>query len=181
MATPPTFSVGAVLTAAQMNAVGLWLVKTQTVGTAVTSVTVSNAFSADYDNYRIVYDGGTSSTDAAFTIQLGSTATGYHYSIVYQQYNATTPLGAGAANTTSWPNAGRQSTTRNSLVVDIFNPYLSTYSGIRYHGVDYAATSGYIITGGGMLNNTTSYTDFKINAGAGTITGGTIRVYGYRN
>lgn len=177
----PVFTTGEVLTAANMNKVGLWLVKTQTVGTAVSSVTVTSAFSADFDNYRVVYDGGTSSTDAAFTIQLGSTATGYHYSIVYQQYNATTPLGAGATNTTSWPNAGRQSTVRNSLVLDIFAPYLSTYSGIRYAGVDYAATSGYIITGGGMLDNTTSYTDLKINAGSGTISGGTVRVYGYRN
>jgi hypothetical protein len=41
MATPPDFSSGAVLTAAQMNSVGLWLVKTQTVGTAVSSVAVT--------------------------------------------------------------------------------------------------------------------------------------------
>ena len=32
MATPPDFSVGQVLTAAHMDAVGLWLVKTQTKG-----------------------------------------------------------------------------------------------------------------------------------------------------
>jgi hypothetical protein len=41
MATPPDFSSGAVLTAAQMNSVGLWLVKTQTVGTTVSSVAVT--------------------------------------------------------------------------------------------------------------------------------------------
>ena len=50
MATPPTFSSGSVLTAAQMNAVGLWLVKTQTVGTAVSSVSVTDVFSSNYDN-----------------------------------------------------------------------------------------------------------------------------------
>lgn len=177
----PVFALGDKWEPTDANAVGLWLVKTQTVGSAVSSVSVTSAFSSNYDNYRVVYDGGTSSTDAAFTVQLGSTATGYHYSIVYQQYNAATPLGVGATNTTSWPNAGRQSTVRNSLVLDIFAPYLSTYSGIRYAGVDYAATSGFIITGGGMLNNTTSYTDLKINAGSGTISGGTVRVYGYRN
>lgn len=177
----PVFATGDVLNASDMNAVGLWLVKTQTVGSAVTSVTVTGAFSADYDNYRIIYDGGTASTNAAFNIQLGATATGYHYCIVYGQYNAATPLGVGAANTTSWPNAGRQSTARNSLVVDIFNPFLSTYSGIRYGGTDYLATTGFTITGSGMLNDTSSYTAFTINAGAGNITGGTIRVYGYRN
>ncbi len=48
--TYPSFSAGDILTAADMNAVGLWLVKTQTVGTAVASVTVTDAFSSTYDN-----------------------------------------------------------------------------------------------------------------------------------
>ena len=68
MATPPTFSSGAVLTAAQMNSVGMWLVKTQTVGTAVSSVTVTGAFSADYDNYLILMSGGTGSDSASISI-----------------------------------------------------------------------------------------------------------------
>jgi hypothetical protein len=33
----------------------------------------------------------------------------------------------------------------------------------------------------GQLTNTTSYTDFSLVLGVGTMTGGTIRVYGYRN
>lgn len=181
MPTPPDFTNATALDASSLNKIGFWLVKTQVVGTAVSTVTVTNAFSADFDNYRVIYDGGTASADGAFNVQLGATATGYHYSIVYQQFNAATPLGVGAANTTAWLNAGRHSTVRNSLVIDIFNPYLSTYSGIRYSGVDYLATTGYMITGGGILNNTTSYTDLKINPGLGTITGGTIRVYGFRN
>jgi hypothetical protein len=70
MPTPPTFSVGQFNTAAYMNAIGLWRVTTCTVsstgGTAATasngvitigagntSVTVVNAFSADFDNYLV--------------------------------------------------------------------------------------------------------------------------------
>jgi hypothetical protein len=34
---------------------------------------------------------------------------------------------------------------------------------------------------GGFLNNTTSYTAFTFTPSSGTLTGGTIRVYGYRN
>ena len=56
--TYPTFTNGQVLPASDLNAIGLWLVKSQTVGTGVSSVTVSNAFSADFDNYRIIYSGG---------------------------------------------------------------------------------------------------------------------------
>jgi hypothetical protein len=77
MATPPDFTTGAVLTAAQMNAVGLWLVKTQTVGSAVPDVTVTDAFSADYDNYKILYTGGTASGAVGpLNMKLGSSTTG---------------------------------------------------------------------------------------------------------
>jgi len=53
----PSFASGEVLTAADMNAVGLWLVKTQTVGTGVPSVVVTDAFSANYDNYLVTISG----------------------------------------------------------------------------------------------------------------------------
>ena len=69
--TYPSFTSGEVLTAADMNAVGLWLVKTQTVGTAVASVTVTDAFSSTYDNYRIIYTGGAASTSCVLSLQFG--------------------------------------------------------------------------------------------------------------
>ena len=151
------------------------------MGSGVASVTVTGAFSSDYDNYRIIYDGGTGSGNVALAIQLGSTVTGYHYSIVYNQYNATTPLGAGAANTTAFLNAGRASTVRNNLNLDLFAPNIASYTGARYNSTDYLATTGFTIMGGGMLNDTTAYTAFTLLPASGTITGGTIRVYGYRN
>lgn len=49
-----TFTTGEVLTASDTNTYlansGLVFVKSQTIGSAVTSVTVSDAFSATYDN-----------------------------------------------------------------------------------------------------------------------------------
>ena len=52
-----TFTTGEVLTAADTNTYlansGLVLVKSQTIGTGVASVTISDAFSTTYDNYRI--------------------------------------------------------------------------------------------------------------------------------
>jgi hypothetical protein len=36
-------------------------------------------------------------------------------------------------------------------------------------------------TGNGFISNTTQYTDFTLIPATGTITGGTIRVYGYKN
>ena len=180
MTTPPTFSVGQTLTSAQMNAVGLWLVKSQTVGTGVSSVTVSNAFSADYDNYKIIYDGGSCSTNISLSFKLGAATSGYLYAIVFNQYTSATPSGLASGAGSSFPDAGRASTDGNSMILDVVSPYLSRRTGFRASSTDYAA-AGYIISGGGFLNNTNSYTDFTIAPNAGTITGGTIRVYGYRN
>lgn len=181
MAVPPDFVAGQVLTAAQMNKVGLWLIKTQAVGTAVSSVAVTGAFSADYEHYRIIYAGGVSSTSNYLLLTLGATATGYYYG-----FNATTYAGAnspaGGNNTTSWIG-GYGTTVTNSLDVDVYRPQLADET--LYRGQFTAAINGTTGYGGaiaGHLNNTTQYTDFTIAPQATvTITGGTIYVYGYRD
>ena len=180
MATPPTFSAGSVLTAAQMNAVGLWEIKADTIGSAVATVTVSNAFSADYDAYRVIITGGSSTTNNYIKLTLGSTATGY-----YAGYSGVTFATGAAAlgadnNGTSWTASGYAQTTTLQMNVDIINPFLSKIT---------SCTSFYnqtVTTGGcgvmhGWLNNTTSFTTFTITPNTGTWTGGTVRVYGYRN
>ena len=53
MATPPVFSAGSVLTAGQMNKVGLWLLNTTTF-TTQNSVNVDSVFSSDFDHYRVL-------------------------------------------------------------------------------------------------------------------------------
>ena len=42
---------------------GLTLISSTTIGSAVSSVTVSNVFSSTYDNYLITVNGGAASTD----------------------------------------------------------------------------------------------------------------------
>lgn len=181
MATPPDFVAGSILTAAQLNKAGFWLIKSQTVGTTVSSVQVTGAFSADYQHYRIIYTGGVSSTSNYLLLTLGATATGYYYG-----FNATTYAGAnspaGGNNTTSWIG-GYGTTVANSLDVDVYNPFNADET--IYRGQFAAVINGTTGYGGaiaGHLNNTTSYTDFTISPQATvTITGGTIYVYGYRD
>jgi hypothetical protein len=181
MAVPPDFVAGQVLTAAQMNKIGGWLVKTEAVGTAVSSVVVSGAFSTDYQHYRVIYAGGVSSASNYLLVTLGATATGYYYGLHGTTYNNTTATGAGN-NTTSWIG-GYGTSVSNSLDIDIYNPFLADET--MYAGKLVAAingTTGYTGYVGGHLNNTTSYTAFTVSPQAGvTITGGTIYVYGYRD
>jgi hypothetical protein len=175
----PSFSAGEVLTAADMNAVSGWLVKTQTVGTGVSSVAVTSAFSTDYDNYAIIYAGGTGSTPAAITFQLTGSTAGY-----YSAWNGTVYSTGGANNgsdnnTASW-TAGAAFTEGAAMNVQLLQPFKSVRTGIYFSRVDYR-TTGASAVGNGFHNTAASYTGFTIAPSAGTLTGGIIRVYGYRN
>jgi hypothetical protein len=155
---------------------GVVLIKSQTIGSAVSSVQVTDAFSATYDAYKITITGGAASATPSLRMTLGATATGYSGQLIYGTY-ANTVLAAGATNQTSWLYAGEGNTTSLSLNVDLWSPYLTEQSFI--YAFSAASGNGGIFCG--YLANTTSYTDFTITPSTGTITGGEIRVYGYKN
>ena len=180
MAVPPDFTAGQVLTAAQMNQIGLWLIKTQTIGSGVSSVAVTNAFSADYDNYLVQVSGGAGSTGTGISFRLGATATGYYWG--YNQAPWTGAAGvAGQTNDTLFAGAGFMSATQISLQLNVYRPFATDDTWVVGQSVFLDTASGVVRHYGGFLNNTTSYTDFSIIPGTGTMTGGTIYVYGYRD
>ena len=161
---------------------GLVLIKSQVVGTAVSSVTVSDVFSSNYDNYRILYDNGTSSTNGELRLALGSTNTGYYNTVLYGAWsNSPTPLAAGAANAAYFAFAGCSDPDGNQLDLEVRNPNLARRTTIAgpFIGMDTDRVGGAYTSG--FIANTTQYTSFTITPSAGTLTGGTIRVYGYRN
>jgi hypothetical protein len=125
-----TFTTGELLSSSDTNTYlansGLVYVTSATIGTAVSSVAVANAFSATYDNYKIVAHGGIGNTFQAISMTLTGAATSYYQILASGNY-----IGSVAG----------------------------TIAG--YHA------------------QTTAYTGFTI-ATAGTMTGGTITVYGYR-
>jgi hypothetical protein len=174
--TFPSFTTGEVLTAADMNAVGLWLVKKQTIGSAVSTAVVTDAFSSSYDNYLITVNGGTGSTTASMQLQLGSTTSGYRTNYIYTSWNSTV-AGDGTSTGANYSRFGHGTTTSLFAYCVVINPNLAQNT---YFASSFINTSD----GGpanGMLANSTQYTGFTIIAGSGTYTGGTIRVYGYRN
>ena len=179
MATPPTFSSGAVLTAAQMNSVGIWLVKTQAVGSAVSSVAVTGAFSADYDNYLILYSGGTGSAAHSSGIQLGASTTGYYTFLNYGDVATPTPLGAGRNNQSSaaWLGGCQGAGQAAHLSTLVINPFKAMYTKILNGTYQNASIYG---TSQGEHRVSTSYTGFTVIPDTGTLTGGTIFVYGYK-
>jgi hypothetical protein len=156
----------------------LVLVKTQTIGSAVSSVQITDAFNSTYDNYRVVVSDVDYSTGGQTTkMTFGATATGYYGSWYYDNYD-----GAGTGTLRSNNAAffyACQSDTENggNFAMDIFSPNLAkrtTVSGQGYGG----ATSFWFSA---AVFNTTQYTAFTLTTGGGTMTGGTVRVYGYQN
>jgi hypothetical protein len=141
-------------------------------------VTVTSAFSSTYDNYFITVNGGSASSSGIIALQLGSTTTNYKTSYIYTNWNNTVS-GSGTTTDTAFLRFGRNATSAPLTgMCQLFNPFASTPT--RFVGVDISSGDGgsYL----GLMDNTTSYTDFTIfPVFGGTFTGGTIRVYGYYN
>ena len=156
------------------------LVKVQTIGTNVGSVTVTNAFSSEFDSYQITVTGGSCGGDYGLNMTLGSTTSGYYYAGFYLTYAGTNPFNLNGNNAAFWGATGIATTNTLSANIFVNNPYLAKHT---YFSAPYVYGSG---AGGhganaGYLANTNQYTDFTLAISASGMTGGTIRVYGFRN
>jgi hypothetical protein len=180
-----TFTTGEVLTAADTNTYlnngGLVYVKSTTVGSAVSSVTVSDAFSSTYDNYRIVINGVVmSSGGGGIRITLGTVAAGanYYWGGSYTDIATAAVTGSRGNNVGYFLFGTSTGSNAFSNSLDVLNPYAAART-------TFPPTIAYLETGTigyniGFHNADTSYTAFIVHTATGTMTGGTITVYGYR-
>jgi hypothetical protein len=153
---------------------GLRLVKKQVIGSGVSSVNVTGAFSGTYTAYKIIISGGVGSTTATLAFQLGAANTNYEGVLNYANYVGTvaTPAGSSGAN---FQFAGSSDTNAIPFTCEVNNPFLAQYTNFESNYIATANAGKFI----GRQKSTTSFTDFTITASAGTLTGGTIYVYGY--
>jgi hypothetical protein len=142
-------------------------------------VTVTDAFSSTYDNYLITVAGGVGSANLNLRLTLGATTTGYYYGQVYTEFTSSTVTGANGNNAAFFV-AGYGSTNTLSANINLQSPNLAKRTVFTTDTVQ-AATDGIQTRIGGFLNDATQYTAFTLTTGAGTVTGGVIRVYGYQN
>ena len=143
------------------------------------SVTLNGIFSSTYDNYLFTVSNGSGTAAVGMNFRLGSTATGYYSKIVYGAYSDNTVSGLCYSNTTTWENFGNCSSSAISINAVIYNPFLSTattFTSVAPQG----GTTASFVSGGGWVNNTTSYTAATFLPSSGTVSG-IVRVYGYKN
>jgi hypothetical protein len=158
---------------------GLQLVKKQAIGTGVTSVVVTDAFSATYDAYKIIIAGGVSSADSYLGLSLGASVTGYFASMIYTAtYTAVAVTVANNNNADRFSFAGDG---RNGqylqMNLDLIGPGLAKFTRVGTN-ISYQSPSGAGIMSG-VHAVATAFTGFTVTPSAGTMTGGTIYVYGY--
>ena len=161
------------------TASGLTFIKSTTIGSAVSSVTVTDAFSATYDNYLVTVSGGSGSTSSGAKLTLGATTTGYYLAGALVNFATGTQTLFGSSNVASFFSTYFNSNTHSGRL-EIQSPNLAKVTTFNTNAIS-AISGSNIANYSGFLDNTTSYTAFTLTADSGTMTGGTIRVYGYQN
>jgi hypothetical protein len=163
------------------TASGLTFIKSQTIGSGVNTVTVTDAFSATYDNYLISVINSDGSADGMeLRFRLGATTTNYYSSFYLDRATTATASTLRVSNGSAWTPGLFSNTDDSTLNMDVYAPYLTK----RTAFTAMAQANQFAGWSGGQLQDTTSYTAFTIllvDPGAATFSGGTIRVYGYQN
>ena len=154
---------------------GMFLVKKQTIGSGVTSVTVTNAFSSTYNAYKVIIAGATTQGGDYGYIKFGASGASYYaaYSgVLYSGTQSNATANNAALGTYAWYCDSNQV----SCNIDIINPFLAKYTTWT---ANFAAPA-VALAGGGVHKVATSYTDLVMGLNGGDpFTGGTIYVYGY--
>lgn len=180
----PVFNVGEVLTANDMNAVGLWLVKTQTF-TSQTNCDVTGVFSSSYENYVAVVRIAASTTGQYTNVQLlnGTTPKTVNYSragFVVTSTNVTS-ADSGGTGQDGW-RLGGQSSVAMYTTLKFYRPFTSAPTGYSTESVYTGPANFQWYVLGGEQTENYSATGFRILASGNSATyTGTVRVYGYRD
>ena len=180
-----TFTTGEVLTASDTNTYlnngGLVYVTSTAVGSGVSSVTVSNCFSSTYSRYKIVMSDVVFSASAvvAWLSLSGITSLQYYSSVMYQLATSATVNSGNVANSTAF-YIGYTGNQHSVFELDNFGPNSAVGKTGTTRFSSYDNTESFGGTGTVWSTSSAATTGFSFFPASGTMTGGTITVYGYR-
>jgi hypothetical protein len=186
MATPPIFSAGAVLTAAQMNQLGLFKVATGSLSTATSDFV--ECFTGDYRNYRIVISNvafsGTG--DLYFRMLDGttpSTTSDYFWAqngLNILNANFTSNGNGQALAYTGISNNGANNLQIGAVVMDVHGPLLEQRTLITSQAIG-VVTDYYQRNGMSVHNRLLAYDGIRFFTNSAVTVTGNVTIYGYRD
>lgn len=147
------------------------------------SISLNDAFSTTYQNYKILLNLDSNSAGAFISMRLrvsgaDNSTTSYAHT-TYRNRMGSASLAAytqTADGNTFFRILTEAQTETTTGSYDVFNPFISEYTQVSGIGTNNLDTFGFA----GSFNATTSFTGFTLLPNTGTITG-TVRVYGYKN
>jgi hypothetical protein len=158
---------------------GLTLVKSQAVGAGVGTVVVADAFSADYDAYQIFWSGGNGSVaNANISFFMGTSSANYYTAGVFGGSAGSGGLGNGGTPQSSVP-VGELDANGARCSFRVIDPFAARHTVIATDGA-LNFTNFNMRLYGHLFPLNTSFTSFTLFPSAGTLSNGTVRVYGYR-
>jgi hypothetical protein len=185
-----TFTSGQILTAAQMTTLqantGLNYISSTSIPGGASTQNVAGCFTSTYDAYRIVISNLVTS-DSAYTnlitckLSLAGTpsSASYIFGIVQVDMTVGTVSGFKSLVATTGMPIAQGTGSKIGVAFDVINPAIATFTAFPHVGFT-GSTSGYANTGSGQHIASTAYDGFQIVAASGTLTSGTIAVFGYR-
>ena len=185
--TFPSFSAGDVLTATDMNSVGMWEITSGTV-TSGTSFDLTSVFTSDYDSYKLVLTQiRTNASGGSIQLRMlasGTPAiTGYYYGVTAVDTAAGTSAVFRGNNATIMETLSVQNGAVSGMVsCEIHSPFTTQYTSFNGQSVDSRAAGSYSgISYAGQLANSTSYNGIRVLLSANSLTNCNYKLYGYRN
>lgn len=182
MATPPDFTAGAVLTAAQMDKIGMFLVGTMTFSSS-TSQSLDDVFTSDYRRYLVAWDlrqaAGINADNVFIKLRKDGTdaITGYNNTWIYTLRTSASPLTAYDATGTQL-TIGYAGSNAASGFVYVSTPAISGPTGFVWQGGGNGPTQGIIASGQGSHTTSDVYDGLTIN---GPTLTGQVNIYGMRD
>lgn len=165
---------------------GLVYITSVTLGTTVTATTVAMCFSSAYDNYVVSVANVAASTGSSvmyFKLGTGSagsftpTANGFYGNTFYIPNGGAGALSNAPLLNSSYCEVGSMTNNGvNGFTFQVNQPNLAARTFTNFTSAD----DYYMRFGAFQHNSTTQFTGFQVLPGAGTQTGGTITVFGYR-
>ena len=164
---------------------GLTLINT-TSFSGVSSISApASTFSATYEIYRVVLDIQAATTQGDLKLRMrasGTDTTGsvYSYNLVFLANSSQTTYNyiASSGNQTSMTVGVVSASQEGINIFDILNPFASLNTALLAQGNSLGAVDTMTTTGGGRVNDTTSYDSITLFNSAGGNIAGKLRIYG---